>query len=149
MATRKRYVAVEQSPVKDAPATAATPVQAAEPPPPVTDKQPAEPLMVESSPVEEATRNALGQRLQEVERADQLQREAIRQQPRMAAEPQQPVDPIEQAIATAPERVKRWYRANPQFLVDPEKAAQLNYCHFVACREVGEEGHEAYYDRME
>src|SRR5262245_56340323 len=86
--------------------------------------------------------------LEEADMDDELHRETIRQQPRMA-EPQQPVDLIEQAIATALERVKRWYRANPQFLVDPEKAAQLNYCHFVACREVGEEGTDAYYQRME
>src|SRR5262245_58848390 len=113
---------------KDAPPVTATPVQAAEPPPPVTDKQPAE-QPTESNPVEEATKSALRQRLQEVERADQLNRQQLEEQRRLTQEAQQPVDPIEQAIATAPERVKRWYRANPQFLVDPEKAAQLNYCH--------------------
>src|SRR5262245_12859468 len=129
---RKKYSAqVEERTNKDAP-VAAAPVQAAEPPPVVDAPKPAEPLEVEC-PVEEARRNALKQRLQEVERADQLNRQQLEQQRRLTQEAQQPVDPIEQAIATAPERVKRWYRANPQFLVDPEKAAQLNYCHFVAC----------------
>src|SRR5262249_34390689 len=143
---RKKYSAhVEER--KDAPVTA-TPVQAAEPPPVAETPKPSEPLEVES-PVEEATRNALRARLQEVERAAELQREAIRQQPRMAAEPQQPVDPIEQAIANLPERMKRWYQTHPELLTDPEKSAQMQYAHWVARREVGEEFTEPYFDRME
>src|SRR5262245_7233962 len=144
---RKKYSAhVEER--KDAPPVTVTPVQAAEPPPAVDAPKPAEPLEVES-PVEEATRNALRARLQEVERAAELQREAIRQQPRMAAEPQQPVDPIEQAIANLPERMKRWYQTHPELLTDPEKSAQMQYAHWVARREVGEEFTEPYFDRME
>jgi len=148
MATRKRYVAVEQSPVKDAPATAATPQVAAEPPPPVAEPTPPDPLEIKSS-VEEATKNALRARLQEVQRADDLQREFVRQQTRMAAEPQQPVDPIEQAIANLPERMKRWYRTHLELATDPERAAQVQYCHHVARRETGEEFTEPYYNRME
>src|SRR5262245_37609351 len=138
---RKKYQAqVEER--KDTP-VAAAPTQAAEPPP-VTDKQPAE-QPTESNPVEEAAKSALRQRLQEVERADQLNR----QQPRYVAEPQQPVDPIEQAIASLPERMKRWYQTHPEFLTDPEKSAQMQYAHWVARREVGEEFTEPYFDRME
>src|SRR5262249_24920784 len=152
MATRKRYVAVEQGPVKDAPATAATPqATAAELPPAAETPKPAEPLEV-ASPVEEAAKSALRQRLQEVERADQLSRQQLEEHRRVtqdAQRRQQPVDLIEQAIANLPERMKRWYQTYPELLTDPEKAAQIQYCHHVARREVGEEFTEPYFDRME
>jgi hypothetical protein len=39
--------------------------------------------------------------------------------------------------------------SNPQFLTDPEKAVQIQYCHHVAVREVGEQFTDPYYSRME
>jgi hypothetical protein len=39
--------------------------------------------------------------------------------------------------------------SNPQFLTDPEKAVQIQYCHHVAAREVGEQFTDPYYSRME
>jgi len=125
---------------------------AAEPPPAVETK-PVEP-MVESSPAEEAAQNALRQRLKEMESAEALQRQQ-QQPPQHAEEPQaqepQPQEQptLEQLIANLPPRIQRWYRAHPEFLTDPEKAAQIQYCHHVARRETGEEMTEPYYDRME
>jgi hypothetical protein len=71
------------------------------------------------------------------------------QQERFANEPQEPTDQFEQAIASLPERAKRWYRNNPEFLTNPERAAQVQYCHFVAAREAGGEGTDSYFDKME
>src|SRR5215813_4125697 len=107
---------------------------AAEPPPAVETK-PVEP-MVESSPAEEAAQNALRQRLKEMENAEALQRQQQQPQPQHAEEPQAQQEPtLEQVIANLPPRVQRWYRAHPEFLTDPEKAAQIQYCHHVARRE--------------
>src|SRR5215475_4262212 len=82
-----------------------------------------------------------------MENARDLQRAAFEQQQRMATEPQQ--DPREAALAQMPERVQRWYRDHPEFLNDPERAAQVQYCHWVAKRETGQEGTDLYFDRME
>jgi hypothetical protein len=136
-----------------APTVASAPVTAAVPPPAAETKPPEKP--VESNPVDEAAKSALKARLQEMERAETL---AHQQQPqqgehRLAAEPpqqqQSPADQLEQAIAAMPERVKRWYRAHPEYLVDPEKAARIQYCHHVAARETGEQFTDNYYSRME
>src|SRR5436190_2373851 len=136
-----------------APTVASAPVTAAVPPPAAETKPPEKP--VESNPVDEAAKSALKARLQEMERAETL---AHQQQPqqgehRLAAEPpqqqQSPADQLEQAIAAMPERVKRWYRAHPEYLADPEKAAQIQYCHHVAARETGEQFTDPYYARME
>src|SRR5262249_56263281 len=68
---------------------------------------------------EEATKNALRARLQEVERADELQREAIRQQPRFASEPQQ-------AVPSIPAHVHEWLNQHPQYVHDAIGQAELN-----------------------
>jgi len=144
---RKRYQDRVESPDKSAP-TAATPQLAAEPPPVAEDKPPTEPLKVdEPGPVEDASKKALKQRLAEMQAAQKMVQQATQQQPQQATEPQAPR--LEQAIAHLPERIKRWYVAHPQFLTDPEKAAQVQYCHWVARRETGEEFTDSYCDRME
>jgi hypothetical protein len=100
---RRKYQGVES---KDAPPVTTTPQEtAAKLPEPVADAKPPEPA-VESSPAEEAGKLALKQRLAEMQQAENLQRAAI-QQHALAAEPPEPQDPIEQAIAHLPERAKR------------------------------------------
>jgi len=132
---------------------------AAEPAPAVEPK-PVEPI-VESSPAEETGKNQLREQLRKMEIAVALQRQQQQPQPQRAAESeapppvgaegrQQPQEPtLEQMIAHLPPRVQRWYSAHPEFLTDPEKAAQIQYCHHVARRETGEEMTEPYFDRME
>src|SRR5262249_5756745 len=84
----------------------------------------------------------------EMERAEALQRQPP-QQPQHAAEPplesQEPEDPL----AQLPPRVRRWYQEHPELATDPERAAQVQYCHHVARRETGGEFTDPYFDRME
>jgi hypothetical protein len=150
---RKRYQdELAQSPThKNAPAVASTPVQAAEPPPPAEAPKPLEEIQKPSA-ADDAAANAIKQRLNEMDRAESLAQQQAANHPRLAAEPQQPQQPadrMEQAIAAMPERVKRWFRAHPEYLVEPEKAAQIQYCHHVAARETGEQFTDPYFDRME
>jgi len=140
---RKRYQTTES---KDAPVSSPPEVTAAELPEPVADAKPPEQPETES-PADKAAQNELKKRLAEMERAEGLQQQRQQQPP---PEPQAPQEPtLEQIIAGFPERVKRWYRAHPELLTDPERAAQVQYCHHVARREVGEEMTEPYFDRME
>jgi hypothetical protein len=151
---RKKYQLGLETPRADAPAVAATPVEAAKPPPVAADTKPLEDIAAPEKPsaVERAAASALKQRLQEMINAETLASQQASSQPHLAAEPrvQQPQqDPMEAAIASLPARVQRWYRAHPEFLTDPEKAAQVQYCHHVAAREVGEQFTDPYFDRME
>jgi hypothetical protein len=148
---RKQYQnrnRIEASPAKDdAPVSAPPEVTAAELPPVVENPKPVEP-MVESSPAEEAGKTALRQRLQEMERAETITRQAAqRPQPQPAAEPPPPT--LEQMIEHLPPRVQGWYRRDPELATNPEKAAQVQYCHHVAARETGEQFTDPYFDRME
>src|SRR5262245_31097168 len=132
---------------------ASTPVHAAEPPPPVETPKPVEPPTTET-PVDKAAKEAvaLQLRLREMENAENLQRQAVQEQARLATEPQQQPEPptLEEQIAHLPERARDWYRRDPKLLSDPERAAQIQYVHHVVCRELGGEGTEdAYYNRME
>jgi hypothetical protein len=143
----KRYV--EEG--RNAPPVSVPPTEAAKLPEPAVDAKPPEP-MAESTPADEAGRAALKQRLKEMENAELLTRAAVShpQPPPQLQEPQEPQQPtLEQAIAHLPERVQRWYKAHPEFLTNPEKAAQIQYMHHVAAREVGEQFTDPYYDRME
>src|SRR5262249_48655080 len=142
---------VEASPRQDGPPVSTPPTTAADPPP-VEAKPPPE-LAPSESPADKAARDAIALqlRLREMERAEQLNRQP-HQPPPQAAEPrqQQPQAPtLEDHIAHLPERAKRLYRAHPEFATDPEKAAQIQYCHHVAAREVGEQFTDPYFDRME
>jgi hypothetical protein len=152
---RKKYQSVETPTThNDAPVASTLVVQAAEPPPAADDK-PLEKPAESSSPADEAAKNALKARLQEMERAETLvhQQQPQQGEHRLAAEPpqqqQSPADQLEQAISAMPERVKRWYRAHPEYLVDPEKAAHIQYCHHRAARETGEQFTDPYFERME
>src|SRR5262245_27471936 len=55
----------------------------------------------------------------------------------------------EAVIQQLPARAQAWYRADPSWLTDPERAAHINYAHHVAVRETGAEGSDEYFDRME
>jgi hypothetical protein len=162
---RKRYSDLTQSPAdRSAPAVASTPQVAAEPPPPTEAPKPTEDLTTEKlSPAEQAAQNALKQRIAEMDRAESLQSEAVHQQQRFAAEvqqgrhgvatelqqPQQQQPTVEEVVATLPERAKRWYKAQPELFTNPEGAARIQYAHWVAKRETGEELTEKYFDRMD
>jgi hypothetical protein len=152
---RKKYSLHIESPSKDAPTVASTPVTAASPPPAAEPQKSLEELAPQkASPSDEATNLAIKARLAEMERAETLQqRGAVQHYERsLAAEPpppEPPVDPMEAAIADLPERAQRWYRSHPEFLTDPEKAAKIQYCHHVAAREVGGQFTDLYFDRME
>lgn len=71
-------------------------------------------------------------------------RQRLSASPLVSPPPEAPT--LAEAIANLPER---WYIAHPEFLTNPEKAAQVQYCHWVARRETGEEFTEPYFDRME
>jgi hypothetical protein len=149
---RKRYRDLIES---DVPVTVLPTTEVAKPPPVTDAPKPAEEIAkTESSPVEQAARSALQDRLAEAERAAELAKSAPQPQPTLASEPQPPVmdDPVaefERAIHHLPDRVKGWYRRQPQFLTDPERAAQITYAYHVAARETGEENTDAHLDRME
>jgi hypothetical protein len=92
------------------------------------------------------------QRLAEMERAENLQREVAQQHPQFATEPQEPQAPsAEQIIASSglPENAKDWLRAHPEYVSDPVKNAQMQRMHYVAEHQAGSEFTERYFDRME
>src|SRR5262249_13633701 len=132
---RKKY----QEPVT------APPTSAAKLPDAVADSKPPEMPETTESPADVAAKDAIALhlRLKEMERADERNPAPQTQQPPNAAEPQAPpqqqAPTLEDVIAHLPERAKRLYRAHPEFATDPEKAAQIQYCHHVAAREVGEQ----------
>jgi len=132
----------------EAPSVTTPPTGAAKLPDPVVDAKPPE-MPATESPVDKAAREAvaLQLRLKEMERAEQLNRDAAQQPPPPPQEPQQPT--LEDYIAPLPPRMQGWYRKHPEFAMDPEKAAQVQYCHHVARRETGQEFTDPYYDRME
>jgi len=151
---RKKYEGLvvdrSQEPVTTAPTT-----ELAKPPEPIADTpQVPEPVKTES-PVDTAAADALKARLAEAERAAEFaQQRAQQQTPQQQPEPETPRmdDPREQfeaLIQHLPNRAKAWYRADPSWLTDPERAAHINYAHHVAVRETGTEGSDEYFDRME
>src|SRR5262252_2144947 len=148
---RKRYAdRVEASPRHDGTPVTAPPTGAAKLPDADVDAKPPEMPETTESPADIAAKTALRARLEEMNRAEQLNRESVQQQPPQAAEPQAPQQPpLEDFVAHLPPRVQNWYRKRPEFATDPEKAAQVQYCHHVARRETGQEFTEPYYDRME
>ena len=146
---RKRYA----DRIEAGPPVTAPPTGAAKLPDPVVDAKPPE-MPATESPADVAAKDAIALqlRLKEMERAEQLNRQPQQQPPPQAAEPQQqqPQAPtLEDHIAHLPPRVQGWYRKHPELATDPERAAQVQYCHHVARRETGQEFTDPYYDRME
>jgi hypothetical protein len=152
---RKRYRAEGADADKNAPVTSTPQATAAQLPPPAPEEATKLPeLDTESKSAVEAA--ALQRRLQEMENAERLARQVLEQQqkPQFATEPRKPQQPpptTEQIIENSglPDRARRWYRENPSFLTDPEKAAHIQHSHWIARREVGEEFTDRYFDRME
>ena len=143
---RKKYQAQLGSPERDdGPPVLPPPATGAKMPEPAADAGPPE-LPETKSPADQAAESALRQRLEEMENAEALQRQ--QQQPRFAEEPQAPQEP-QDPLAHLPPRIRDWYERHPELATDPERAAQVQYCHHVARRETGEEFTEPYYDRME
>src|SRR5262249_17988765 len=153
---RKKYQGLVVDNSREPVATAPT-EELAKPPEPIADT----PLIPEEvkteSPTEEAARKAILARVKEAERAAEFaaQRQAQQQPPQERfAEPEpetpqmeDPREQFEQSLAHLPERVRSWYRVDPQYL--EERAAQVQYAHHVIRRELGEEFTEPYYDRMD
>src|SRR6266487_4681500 len=117
MASFRRKYQFEH-PAKDGPPVTTVPNETAAQPPPVVDAKPPEPPVAEPSPADEAAKTALRQRLQEMENAEALQREAAvaRQHPQLAIEPQEQQMPTAEEIIEGsglPENAKDWLRRYP------------------------------------
>jgi hypothetical protein len=134
---KKHQDRVEIGSHNEGPPAATVPTQGAELPPAAATKPPEPP--VESNPVDEAAKNALRDRLREMENAEGFARQA-QQQPAQHIQEQEPVqDQVEAALASMPEATANWLRAHPEYINDPRKNAALQHFHWVACDETGEE----------
>jgi hypothetical protein len=162
MASLRKKQTIELPPERDlvptpvpeaAAASVAKPDVAADISPPAADAAAPVPRMEQD---EEKT--ALRKRIQEMEaaqaRVQQLEAE-IAQQAQIAHQlqqaQQQPSDPVEIALARCglPERAVQWLREHPDYVLNPERNAQLQYLHHVAARESGEPFSDKYFERME
>jgi hypothetical protein len=144
----KRYV---ESPGRDAPPVTTMPNETAAQPPPAVDAKPPEQPTVEPSAADQAAQSALKARLQEMEQAERITREAV-SHPQLATEPQEPQAPTTEQILAAsalPERAKNWLRQRPEYVTDPIKNARLVKMHNVAEYQAGGEFTDSYFDRME
>jgi hypothetical protein len=104
----------------------------------------------ETSPAQTAASDAIKQRLQEMERAAEIEREAINQQPRYADEPQTPT--AEQIIESTQlsSRAKAWLREHPEYISDRAKNSEIIALHSAAMRQAGgEEWTDNYFRQME
>jgi len=133
---RKRYAdRVEASPRHDGPSVTTPPTGAAKLPDPVVDSKPPE-MPATESPVDKAAKEAIALqlRLQEMERAEQLQKEAVQQQPPHAAEPQrqqQPQQPM-------PAQVQKWLNEHPEYCDPNDQVAQAEiYTATLKCNRDG------------
>jgi hypothetical protein len=160
---RKKHQATELPPERDlvpapvpeaAAASVAKPDVAADISPPA-DAAPAAPV----HPVEDEEKTAMRRRLQEMEaaqhRVQQLEAEIaaraqIAHQLQQAQQPP-PDDPVEAALAQCglPPRAQQWLRQHPEYILDREKNAELQFRHWQARREAGEDFSDRYYDAME
>jgi hypothetical protein len=152
---RKKYAPQVETPSADNDAPiASTPVQGAEPPPQAVETKPPQPPTTEKqSPADEAAKDALRQRLAEMERAEMLVHQQQPQQApqHLAAEPQLQPPTTEQIIANArvPDRAKNWLRQHPEFITDPAKNNTLVALHDVAKRMSGEEFSDFYFQQLD
>jgi len=145
---RKKYSThIDAGPRQDEPPVTAPPEVTAAELPPAVETKPVEP-MVESSPAEEAGKNRLREELRKMENAEVLQRQ--QQPPQQPQQPQEPIDPVEFVLANSglPERAKAWLREHPEYLLDPEKNAELQFHHFKARKEA-EDFSDGYYGVLE
>src|SRR5215470_4655632 len=127
---RKRYQGrVETSPRHDGPPVTAPPTGAAKLPDAVADSKPPPEMPEAESPVDAAAKNALRERLREMESAEALNRRQPQQQPQYAAEPQQqqPQQP------TMPAHVATWLAEHPQY-TDPNDAVAQAEIHLATVK---------------
>src|SRR5262245_19853326 len=134
---RKKYQSLVVDNSRE-PVTTAPTEELAKPPEPIAAAPVPPEDLKDEDPVEDAARHAIKQRAAEVERASEFEKERTQQQApqQQFAEPETPKmdDPREQyeaVIQHLPERAKGWYRADPSWLTDPERAAHINYAHHV------------------
>ena len=126
---RKRYQGrVEASGRQDGPPVTTPPTGAAKLPDAVADPKPLE-MPEAESPVDAAAKNALRERLREMESAEALNRRQPQQQPQYAAEPQQqqPQQP------TMPAHVATWLAEHPQY-TDPNDAVAQAEIHLATVK---------------
>jgi len=117
---RKRYQGrVEASGRQDGPPVTTPPTGAAKLPDAVADPKPLE-MPEAESPVDAAAKNALRERLREMESAEALSRRQPQQQPQYAAEPQQQ-QPQQPAM---PAHVQEWLSRHPQYTDPNDQIAQ-------------------------
>jgi len=130
---RKRYQGrVETSPRQDGPPVSTPPVKAAEPPPAVEPKPPEMPET--ESPVDAAAKNALRERLREMESAEALSRRQPQQQQPQHAEPEAP----QQQQQEMPPRVQEWLSRHPQYMDPNDQIAQAEiYTATLKCNRDG------------
>jgi hypothetical protein len=105
-----------------------------------------------TNPAEAAATSAIKQRLQEMERAEGLQREAVNQHPRYADESRQQPVTAEDVIAAAqlPAKAKDWLRQHTDYITDPAKNATIIALHDTAKRQAGNtEWTDDYFVKME
>jgi len=102
----------------DAPPVTAPPTGAAKLPDPVVDAKPPE-MPATESPVDKAAKDAIALqlRLREMERAEQLNREAVQQPPPQAAEPPQ-------QQSAMPAHIEKWLAEHPQYCDRNDQIAQ-------------------------
>jgi hypothetical protein len=114
---------IEAAPHRDAPPVSTPPATTAEPPP--VESQPPEMPETKDSPAEAAGKDALRQRLQEMERAESFQR----QQPPPHAEPQQRPE--------MPPAVAKWLAEHPQYADprDPISQAEIQLAGLKTARD--------------
>jgi hypothetical protein len=153
VSARRKYPGVADHTTE--PVTTAPVSEVAKAPDAVETPQPVEELEPKPSPAEAAASSAIKQRLEESQRAAELVKQQAQQPPpqQFAAEPETPQmderDQFEAAIQHLPPRIQTWYRNDPSWLTDPERAACITYAHHVSLRETGSVGSDDYYRRME
>jgi hypothetical protein len=143
-------------PRQDEPPVSVPPTGAAKlPDEPAADVKPPPEMLEVQSPVEKAEKDAIALqlRLKEMEHAEQLSRHAAQQPPQAEPPPpqqQEPIDPVEFVLANTnlPERAKGWLRQHPEYVLDPEKNAELQHFHWKARKEA-EDFSDGYYSALE
>src|SRR5262249_33749510 len=100
---------------------------------------------------EQAAKSAIQERLEEMDRAQELQREPPPQEPLADPEPLEPDDVLERLLAQVPEDGKRWFREHSEYLFEPVKIQAAQHFHNVTMAELGagKEFSPEYFRRME
>jgi hypothetical protein len=143
---RKRHSNADSDPPISTPPRAAEPASTQSP-------APLPEAIKTASPADEAGKNAIQQRLSEMDNARRLS-----QQPQQSTEseplavgdePQQLT--VEQAISASglPQRMQQWLREHSEFVTDPAKNAQLQKLHNVAEYQAGGEWTPLFFERLD